>query len=296
VLPGLDGAHPRGINEFEEVVGSTAAGLPFYYSASRGLIMLDHTGFATGQAVTINDKGAMSGTVGGNTPAVWMPLPGAELRVFQQPAGQSCYGAGLNFDGNFVGACVASTGTVYGAVFNWHGLPTETAGYQYNAISDDGYIVGAQNSNGVITAPIVITPSGQLTVLQGVDGAIHEWSSVNAVATGGYLAGYSTEDGCTQAVVWGLFTSGHVTWPGRYLDVCGEANGITSDGYVVGTSFSGWAFLWYEEPGPGLQLLPGLGQAGETSTAVAISLHEALGTITSAGVTHTVIWDLPSRS
>jgi hypothetical protein len=296
VLPGLDGAHPRSLNEFDEVVGSTAAGVPFYWSPSRGLILLAHTGFTTAQAVSINDRGAMSGTAGGNTPVVWMPLPDGQLRAFQKPASQSCTGSGLTFDGEFIGTCVATNRAAFGTVYAWHGLPTETSGYEYNAISDDGWIGGAQDANGVLTAAIVISPKGQLTVLHGADGAIHNWSAVNAVATGGYLAGFSTEQSCTQGIVWGLFTSGHATWPARLLDVCGEANGITSDGYVVGTSFSGWAFLWYENPGPGLQRLPGLGQAGETSTAVAISLHHALGTITSSGVTHTVIWNLPNRS
>jgi hypothetical protein len=296
VLPGLDGAHPRGIDEFDEVVGSTAANVPFYWSPSNGLVLLAHPGFATGQAKTINDHGAMSGTLGGSTAIVWMPLHTGELRVFPSPASQSCSASVLTWGGELVGTCVATNGTVYGTIFSWHGAPTQTAGYEYNDLSGDGYLVGAQDDNGVLTAPIVVLPSGQLVVLHGVDGAIHKWSAVNAVAEGGYLAGYSTEAGCTQAVVWGLFTSGHATWPERYLDACGEANGITSDGYVVGTSFSGWAFLWYEEPGPGLQRLPGLGQAGETSTAVAISLHHALGTITSNGVTHTVIWNLPNRT
>src|SRR5579863_8399933 len=135
VLPGLDGAHPRSINEFEEVVGSTAANVPFYYSASRGIVLLDHTGFATAQAVSINDHGIMAGTAM-STPVVWLNLPGAQFRVFEKPASQTCNVAGLNFDGAVIGTCVGG-GASFGTVFAWHGLPTETSGYRYNAISDD---------------------------------------------------------------------------------------------------------------------------------------------------------------
>lgn len=295
VLPGLDGAQPRSIDEFDEVVGSTAAGVPFYWSASRGVVLLAHPGFSTAVAVSINDRGAMSGTAGGTTPVVWEPLPGGQFRTFEKPASQNCTASTLNFDGEFVGTCTGN-GASFGTVYNWHGLPTQTAGYQYNSISDDGWIGGAQNNGTAATAAIVIDPNGNLTVLKGHDGATHMYSAVNFVAYHGYLAGYSTEGGCTQAIAWGLFTANHNTWPSNLLGVCGEATGITPTGYVVGYSFSGWAFVWDENPGPGLQVLPGLGTAGETSKAVAISLSDVLGTITSNGVTHTVIWHLPSRS
>lgn len=295
VLSGLDGATPRSIDEFDEVVGSTSAGVPFYWSSSRGVVLLAHPGFATAQAVSINDRGAMSGTAGGSTPVVWEPLPGGQFRTFETPPSQSCSASNLNFDGNFVGTCTGS-GSSFGTAYNWHGLPAQTAGYQYNWISDDGWIGGAQNNGTAATAPIVIDPSGNLTVLKGHDGAIHKYSAVNFVAYHGYLAGYSTEGTCTQAIAWGLFTANHDTWPANLMGVCGEATGITPTGYVVGYSFSGWAFVWSENPGPGLQVLPGLGTSGETSKAVAISLSDVLGTITSNGVTHTVIWHLPSRS
>lgn len=294
VLPGLDGAHPRSIDEFDEVVGSTAAHVPFYWSPSRGLILLAHPGFPTAEVASINDHGAMAGTAG-STPVAWMPLPGGQFRVFEKPANQNCAIMGFNFDAQMVGTCTGG-GVSFGTLFAWHGLPTETSGYQYNAISDDGWIGGAQNNGIAATAPIVISPSGQLTVLRGSDGGIHKYSAVNAVAVHGYLAGYSTEGSCTQGITWGLFTTNHNTWPAHLIGACGEANGITPDGYVVGTSGDGHAWLWYENPGPGLQRLPGLGAAGETSTAVAISLHHALGTITSNGVTHTIIWNLPNRS
>ena len=294
VLPGLDGAHPRSINEFEEVVGSTSAGVPFYYSAGRGVILLAHPGFPTAEVASINDRGVMAGTAG-STPVVWAALPGGQFRVFEKPASQNCIVMGLTFDGEVIGTCVGG-GASFGTVFAWDGLPHETSGYQYNAISDDGWLGGAQNNGVAATAPIIISPTGQLTVLRGRDGGVHMYSAVNAVSVHGRLAGYSTEGGCTQAITWGLFTANHDTWPAHLVGTCGEATGITPDGYVVGTSGGQWAFLWYENPGPGLQRLPGLGAAGETSTAVAISLHEALGTITSNGVTHTVIWDLPNRS
>jgi hypothetical protein len=293
VLPGLDGAHPRSINEFEEVVGSTSANVPFYYSASRGIVLLDHTGFATAQAVSINDHGIMAGTAM-STPVVWLNLPGAQFRVLEKPASETCNVAGLNFDGAVIGTCLGG-GASFGTLFAWHGLPTETSGYRYNAISDDRWLGGALASAAGSTAPFIMSPTGQLTILHGRDGGIHPGSAVTAVSVHGYLAGYSTEGGCTQAIAWGLWTPNHDTWPAHLLGTCGTANGITPDGYIVGTTSANWAFLWYENPGPGLQRLPGLGGTNETSTAVAISLHEALGTITSGGVTHTVIWDLPNR-
>lgn len=294
VLAGLDGFHPRSINEFDEVVGSTNTGEPFYWSPGRGLILLSHSGYATAEVASITDRGAMAGTAAGTTPVVWYPLPDGTFRVIEKPAGQNCTVTGFTFDAEILGTCTGG-GASFGTIFNWHGLPTETSGYQYNAISDDQWIGGAMNNGVAATGAIVISPTGQLTVLRGHDGGIHKYSAVNAVSVDGRLAGYSTEGGCTQAIAWGLFTANHDTWPAHLMGTCGEATGITPDGYVVGTSGGGWAFLWYEDPGPGLQRLPGLGATGETSTAVAISLHHALGTITSNGVMHTIIWNLPDR-
>ena len=132
VLPGLDGAHPRGIDEFDEVVGSTAANVPFYWSPSLGLVLLPHPGFATGQAVTINDHGAMSGTLGGSTAIVWMPLHTGQFRVFPSSASQSCSASVLTWGGQLIGTCVATNRTVYGTTYNWHGAPTQSSGYEYN--------------------------------------------------------------------------------------------------------------------------------------------------------------------
>jgi hypothetical protein len=289
VLPGLDGAHPRSINEFEEVVGSTAAGLPFYWSPSKGLILMQHGSYANAEPASINDRGVMAGTANFSVPATWQP--GGSFRALQKPANQNCTVHALTFDGLIVGTCLAGT-TSYGTKFPWQGMPTETSGYRYNSISDDQWLGGAQVSGGNPTAPIIISPSGQVTVLHGHDGAVHP-GEVTFVATRGWSAGYSNEGGCAQAVAW-FFTGDHVTWPEYRLGTCGFATGVTTDWYVVGISSGNWAFLWY--PGPGLQRLPGLGGSGETSAAMAISLHHALGTITSNGVTHTVIWNLPNRS
>src|SRR5215469_7790266 len=128
VLPGLDGFHPRSLNEFDEVVGSTANSQPFYWSPSRGLILLPHTGFQWAEAESINDHGTMAGTATSSTPVVWMPLPADSLRVFAKPPSQTCRVSGLNFDGEIIGTCLGG-GASFGTVFAWHGLPTETSGY-----------------------------------------------------------------------------------------------------------------------------------------------------------------------
>ena len=151
-----------------------------------------------------------------------------------------------------------------------------------------------------IGAPFIISPTQQITTLKGHDGLVHDKSAVNAVTHHGWAAGYSSEGGCQQAVAWLAHTG--QTYPEFRMGVCGQSTGITDDWYIVGTASdsaldasSNWAFVWF--PGPGTQRLPGLGATGETSTAIAVSAtHHVLGTITSGGTTHVVIWDVGPRT
>ena len=148
----------------------------------------------------------------------------------------------------------------------------------------------------VACRPILAEPPREL---KGHDGLAHNNSAVNAVTSHGWAAGYSSEGGCQQAVAWLAHTG--QSYPEFRMGVCGQANGLTHDWYVVGTASdsaldasSDWAFVWF--PGPGTQRLPGLGGTGETSTAVAVSaIHHVLGTITSGGTTHVVIWNVGSQ-
>ena len=80
------------------------------------------------------------------------------------------------------------------------------------------------------------------------------------------------------------------------MGVCGTADGITPDWYVVGdawdpnfTPASQFAFVWFPEKGT--QQLPGLSQ-GITTSAVAINAsHHVLGMIGS----QVVIWNVGPR-
>lgn len=301
VLSGLNGAIPWAINEFEEVVGATAAGQPFHWSPSNGLTVLPTNGHSPGHVAAINDYGVMAGAVtdprtGVSRVATWLPSDQMELigsipdSSSAHPA--SCGATGQTFDGKIVGSCEENSSQT-AEVFPWHGAYVGTANAIYNTISDDDWIGGASTSGTTLTAPFLINPNGQTIILRGHDAAVHTGSAVTAVAIHGWAAGYSNEGGCQQAVAW-FHNSAQTSFPEYRLGVCGASYGVTDNWYVVGTSSTNWAFVWF--PGVGLQRLPGLGGTGETSSAFAISLYHAVGTITSGGVTQVVIWTIAPRS
>jgi hypothetical protein len=254
-------------------------------------------------ATSINDNGEIAGAVGSHA-AAW--LPNGTLRLFQMPSDSGSFGCeayGINIYGAAVGHCAINSQfiTVTPATFNWHGpttLATSGTTAPYTAISNDGWIAGAfvaGADEGGNPLAIIVSPAGQDIVLNNVKHVALGISRALAITYHGWAAG-SDDEGlttCDQAVAW----LGSARDEYR-LGTCGSATGLTDDWHVVGTgndagqtTQSQQAFVWF--PGGGLQRLPGLGGAGEYSTAVAINArHHVLGTIVSGGTTHTVIWNV----
>lgn len=147
------------------------------------------------------------------------------------------------------------------------------------------------------TAPIIVSPTGQIIQLRGHDGLVRDCSVVLAVTRKGYAAGYSTEGGCQEAVAW---LSHPASRSRRFAWAVRRVTGITPDQVISGTGSdanqdASSFFAFVASRASGFAHLPGLGKTGETSTAVGINAgHHILGTITSSGVTHVVIWNLAS--
>ncbi|HZS62583.1 MAG TPA: hypothetical protein VFA43_25205 [Gemmatimonadaceae bacterium] len=319
VLAGLDGMTPTAINDSDEVVGYTGGPVansanfrPFRWTAAKGVTMLQLGNNAWAQANAVNDHGVIAGTgsveyLAANRAVAWLPdgsvrdLPLWPDSLDTEVAPNGCAISGMNIYGAIVGTCIAHGAFQIATQFFWHSPATGAGNAEYTSISDDGWIGGAEDEEYQIGTPFIISPSKQGITLKGHDGLAHNGSAVNAITHHGWAAGYSGESGCRQAVAW-LDHAGQ-TYPEFRMGVCGQSTGITDDWYVTGTASDSaldastdWAFVWF--PGPGTQRLPGLGGTGETSTAVAISntTHHVLGTITSGGARHVVIWDVGPRS
>lgn len=315
VLPGLDGFVPTAINDSDEVVGYTNADIPFKWTPAGGLVMLSHGSFVGALPLAVNDHGVIVGTavtstivVAASNGALW-DSAGAFRALGDPPdsvgidGANECEASGINVWGHAVGTCVIPHGPYpWGIVnFDWHKTATTAGGElqafsQFTSVSDDNWIGGDLNGQGIPQAPIVVSPTGQVIELLGHDAAIHDYSVVTAVTRNGYSAGYSTEGNCQQAVAW-LSHTGQ-TFPEFRWGTCGQSTGITPDQYVSGTGSdanldASTFFAFVASPTIGMHHLPGLGQTGETSTAVAINTrHHVLGTITSASVTQVVIWNV----
>lgn len=313
VLPGLDGFIPAAINDSDEVVGYTQANAPFRWTVAGGLTMLPHSGFGLTDALSVSDRGVIVGKADGTSTsnAVLWDSAGS-FRALGDPfdsvgidGENGCGASGINVWGHVVGTCIIPHGSFNNGIlaFNWHGTATEEsnggilqANSQFTSVSDDNWIGGALNGQGIQEAPIIVSPAGQVIQLLGHDGQVHFYSLVLAVTRNGYAAGYSTEGDCQQAVAW-LSHAGQ-SFPEFRMGTCGMSTGITPDQYISGTGSdanidASTFFAFVASPAIGMHHLPGLGQTGETSTAVAINQrHHVLGTITSGGVTHVVIWNV----
>ena len=310
VIPGLDGLSPAALNDSDEIVGNDTINGPWRWTQAKGLVRLPFAPHAYGIATSVSDNGGIGGSVGdtiGTTHGVvW--LPNLAVHIFPLDDSSlvfigfytSCGIRSINVYGQMASTCEGRF--PIGDTFNWHGptVPTGPGGI-LNAISDDGWMGGQSASLGTQEGPILISPAGQVITLLDHNDQVDPLSDVHAVTLHGWAAGSSQEGTCTQAVAW-LSNPGQ-TYPEFRLGVCGEAYGITDDWYVIGTgttdgSFNQstlFAFVWF--PGPGTQTLPGLGTTGETSVAVGINkLHHVIGTITSGGVTHVVIWNVAQRT
>jgi hypothetical protein len=297
-----------GINDTDEVAGNGPNG-PFRWTQKAGLQYLTTKGTkANATATSVSDNGEVGGTAQTGDSSyyhavVW--LPGGTLRVFQGPAdstgGFSCGLSAINIFAQTVGNCVFMPGFSSPTKFEWHGpalvnIPGVPVGDQVFAMSNDGWIGGGSPGDvaDAEQGAFVLSPTGQLFKLRNHSGTLSLFAWANAVTRGGFAAGVDVEGPCGQAVAW-LSHPGQ-SFPEFRLGTCGSANGITPDFYVVGAETDSTnnpntnvAFVWF--PGTGLQRLPGLGGAGERSTAVGINAnHHVLGQIASGGVTHTVIW------
>src|SRR5581483_4279702 len=251
VLPGLDGLIPTAINDADEVVGYTKAALPFRWTPAHGLVMLSHGKFVGALPSSVSDRGVIAGTAIRSTESV-VASNGAlwdsagSFRVLADPSdsvgldGQNiCVASGINVWGHIIGTCEITHGFYNGIDnFDWHGPATSAGGVlqansQFMSVSDDNWIGGDINSQGIPTAPIIVSPTGQIIQLRGHDGLVHDFSVVLAVTRKGYAAGYSTEGGCQEAVAW-LSHPGQ-SFPEIRMGTCGESTGITPDQVISGT-------------------------------------------------------------
>jgi uncharacterized membrane protein len=319
-LPGLDGPTftARAINDWAEVVGTvTAAGggtSAFHWQLTRGLTVLSASSATAGAAV--NNFGDVAVTLSTDTGAVagvW-PWSGPvralrRLSSFHQgPAAPSCVARGINNARMLVGTCYVpvldeETPTLWtadGRPDGLHpgggssGVPVE--GFAY-ALSNAGFVAGGPDESSLSPTAFLFTPADMLVPLPSelTGMASSSWAAL-AVNDSGWAAGYSPSPSapCLRAVAW--LRSNAI----NDLGTCGSATGITDDAVVVGTATDSagnalYAFVWTADSG--LRRLPGLDANGanETSSAVAInSSHQIVGSITSQGAQHAIMWTLPA--
>jgi hypothetical protein len=304
VLSGADSLQPAAINDSDEVVGTVAFQTAGRWTPTAGFVLLPGTANHTSSANAVNDNGAIAGSFDGH-PAVWLNT--GSVRILQKSIDSGTAGSGFdacringtNVWAALVGNCTAAGGAFSRAmIFEWHGIarsvdPGGGDVTSFIAISRDGFIAGEESMG---SGGFIQTPTGQIDMLRNHSGVVG-LEDVTSITDHGFSAGESFEGGCWQAVAW-LGATGQ-TYPEFRLGTCGKSYGLTHDWYVVGTATdtagnNPFAFVWFPEKG--LQRLPGLGATGEQSAALAISeRHHVVGTVTSAGRRHTVIWDVGPR-
>ena len=300
VLAGLDSARPADINDSDWVVGSKFPPLrAFRWDPKRGVQMLQSLGQES-QAAAVNDIGNTVGVLGAHT-VVWLsngyprlfPLTSDSASEF--PPG--CGPLDMNKFSVIIGNCAYRTNDV-AVVYPWHApVQFHRDVPPFAAISDDGWIVGYPRPFTFDAGPVyVLSPNNNISALP-IHGQPGYEAAVLGITAHGWAAGFDSIATCPEAVAW--LAAPNVFRPEFRLGTCGRATGLTHDWYIVGTGNDPvdhhfFAFVWF--PGTGLQRLPGLGAPGESSTAIRINaLHHVLGTVTSSGVQHTVIWDVGPR-
>jgi hypothetical protein len=311
-LPALDGYTAVSMNDFDEVVGSKGANTPFRWSRWTGLKHLDTQGAAFAAALSVNDIGEVAGYVGGSGTlhaAVW--LPNGKLKLLRAPADSAtnpasvdCIAEGINIRSEVVGRCGLNFIIRTPVIFKWRAAADTTPQNlvfdgDLTSISNDGWIGGASDQSDINQGAFVISPTFELFNLRSASGMLALQAGVFAVTSHGWSAGTDRgSGGCSQAAAW--LGSAQQDFPETLLGTCGQASGLTDDWFVTGTGTdaaqddtSAFAFVW--SPDHGLQRLPGV-TAGGTSGAAAINArHHILGSITSGGVSHNVIWALSPR-
>jgi hypothetical protein len=215
-----------------------------------------------------------------------------------------CIGEGINGYSQIVGRCGLNNPIRTPVLFMWHTTADESPENlvfdgDLSSISNDGWIGGISDQSDIHQGAFLISPTRELFNLRGASGALALSAGVLAVTYHGWSAGFDFENGglCPLAVAW--LGAPQQVFPEYRLGVCGRSTGLTDDWFVTGTGTnaaqddsSQFAFLW--SPNNGLRRLPGHFSPGETSAARAISAqHHILGSITSGGAAHTVIWNVP---
>jgi hypothetical protein len=309
VIPGLDKALPQDINNSDWVVGykyslGGDADSAFRWDPQHGVQWLSNFGSLNG-AIAVNDVGNTLGWIGAHV-VVW--LANGNPDIFERPSDSAsnfppdCSPVGMNKYSVIIGNCNYRDIATIATMYPWHKLPSFRGDLTVlAAISDDGWIAGGpgEDINEVGIPAFVLSPNNELSALtfhtnrnfaQGPIGiTVHGWAAGQDL--------YGGTVGCPEAVAW--LAAPHVFRPEFRLGTCGAATGLTPDWYIVGTGTDSaggnpFAFVWY--PGKGLQRLPGLGGASETSSAVKINLsHHVVGWINSDGKQHTVIWSVAPR-
>jgi uncharacterized membrane protein len=323
VLPGLDGPNfvVAGINDWAEVVGSKVLpplqGVPitraFHWQLTRGLVVLDVPGIVTSGAAGVNNLGQVAVAINTDTSGhagIWSW--DGSLRVlrllstYSQPSIGGlpyCTATGINNHGEVAGNCwVVNVVEDVPTVWTPSGRPDGFGGPNgaghgdrlfglAGGLSDAGFIAGIVDLGVNTPLGFVISPSADVVMLPGGSAlAVND----SGWAVGRTLSSSPTPPPCLRALAW---LRGFAL---QDLGTCGQANGITDDGVIVGTATDSaghapYAFVW--TAADGLRRLPGLDAKGtdETSSAVAINRqHQIVGSITSQGAQHVVMWTLPA--
>lgn len=329
-MPGLDATDHAiyALNDWGEFAGSASQAkglptLPMHYQTTRGLTVLESTYDAW--AVGVNNSGQV---VVWNNVSLGPPWSASvwdwfgnmrQLRLLSTYGlntanGPWCLPSAINNHGEVAGTCVTDdadvqmatvwtpAGTPWALRVNGNGAFVEQV-HAGVGLSDSGYVSG-QLTDGT---GFVFTPTQQLVVLSkyALNGASN-WVEPLFVNNLGQAAGHalvpSNPSWCDdRAVAW--LTGGAIT----DLGFCGDAEGITDDGIIVGTlwrqptsseAFNPEAVIW--TAANGIQRLPGLegGSAEDLdiSTVGAINhRHQVVGVVwTHDGAPHFVLWTLPA--
>jgi hypothetical protein len=319
-LPGLDDTALSVIamNDFAEIVGTLSDNpghQAFKYQTTRGLTLLPQSstsGQTTAAAVNNDGQVAVAG-VGiefvSSSAGIWDWFGGVTfLRPLSTVAAAArflCAPSAINNLGVVGGSCpVGPQNNYLATVWTKFGTPwalrtkagalivigSEQFAPFRIGFTDSGYASGPS----IDGTGFVLSPAGDLRVvpepvINGVSFAIQSLY-VNNVGQAAGLVTARTVGLCNHAIV--SMSGSSVVDLG-----CGGLFGINDDGIAVGTVNSK-AVLW--TAATGLRRLPGLegGAAQDQETGLAIAVNQKgqiVGQITmTTGVTHKVLWTLPS--
>jgi hypothetical protein len=316
ILRGLVGSTDSvtAFNDWDEVVGIrlTSPTRAFLWTALTGIHLLPTRSGWNSEAFAVNGLGTVVGDASRRpkqVPVEWVAgiVPVRMQVLFPQdsiPGGPhpGCVVRGINREGLMTGFCIdPAAGTWWvaewkplGAVRSICGaLDCPLAGFGY-AINSRGVIAGGPALDYFPLNAFIVIPTNTvdtLTKLSPLGPSSFGGDIAFAINDRSIPAGYGSLPGgltCHDPVVWLNITMTPLDIGGGN---CGQANGIDNRDDIVGTvqAPGDRAFIW--DQAHGIQALPGLGGAAETSTAIAINDEgEVLGTVTSSGTKYDVIW------